>query len=63
MTKPASKRVRLDMRYPKDLLLWAQKFARRKRVSRTQVFIDAMLTFKETHDAGTEAAFAQRSER
>lgn len=42
-----NERVRLDMRFPADLHLWVVKFAKLKKKSVTQLFIDTMLELKE----------------
>lgn len=41
------KRIRLDMRFPKDLLRWLQKYAQTKRKTVTQIFVDHAVDLKE----------------
>lgn len=40
-------RIRIDMRFPKDLVNWVKKRARKRRTTVTQVFIDAIVALQE----------------
>lgn len=42
-----TKRDRLTMRIPKDLLNWVRSYAKRKRKTVTQVVIDHLVELKE----------------
>lgn len=45
-----TKRIRLDMRFPEDLLLWAKSHARKRRITTTQLFVELVLKEKEAQD-------------
>jgi hypothetical protein len=38
-----NKRVRLDMRFPEDLLLWAKERAKKRRITTTQLFVELVM--------------------
>ena len=38
-----NERIRVDMRFPKELVAWVKQQAKKKHKSITQVFIDAIL--------------------
>jgi uncharacterized protein (DUF1778 family) len=44
-----TKRERLTMRIPEDLLKWVRKFAKAKRKTVTQVVVDHFVELKERH--------------
>lgn len=52
-SKPKAKRIRLNMRVPSELLLWAKVFAADKHTSVTQLFINHLTELKEKNDDQT----------
>lgn len=52
MKQPNSKpsRVRKDFRFPSDLILWAENFARQKNTNLTQLLIDQLTALRERNE-------------
>lgn len=47
MTMKATKRTRLNVRIPTDLVKWAKVWAKKKNTTITQVIVDYLTTKKE----------------
>jgi hypothetical protein len=45
-----NERIRVDMRFPKDLVQWVKKHAKKRRTTVTQIFIDAIVAFQERNE-------------
>lgn len=50
MSGSSTKRDRVNMRVPGDLLSWAKEHARSKNKSLTQLFVDYLTELKEKED-------------